>query len=103
MVWVAVISIVLLGGIAGGVFYYLPEPPVQVMEKTRVALNDAKEKKANLYNKKLHEEALVLYDSAMAAWKRENGKFFLFRDYKKAIAFAGEAKKKAERAGELSE
>lgn len=103
LVWVAVISIVLLGGIAGGVFYYLPEPPVQVMEKTRVALNDAKEKKANLYNKKLHEEALVLYDSAMAAWKRENGKFFLFRDYKKAIAFAGEAKKKAERAGELSE
>lgn len=56
-----------------------------------------------MYSKKLYGEALALYDSAMISWKRENEKFFLFRDYKKAVVFAGEARIKADLAGRHSE
>ena len=103
IIWVWVLVLLLVGCGVGGVFYFSPAPPTEVMDAARKMLTGAKEKKAELYNKKLYGEAVALYDSAMIAWKRENEKFFLCRDFRKVISFAAEARMKADLAGQRSE
>lgn len=98
-----VIILLFAGCVIGGIIYFLPTPPTAVMEKARLALVDAKNKKADRYNKKLYGQALALYDSAMVAWKRENERFFLFRNFEKVMSFAANARIKADLASSRSE
>lgn len=74
---------------------FVPEPPVVEMEDARKSLSDAAAKHAGTYSGKLYGEARVLYDSAMATWKRENEKFIYFRDYDRVVEFASLAERKA--------
>src|SRR5664279_5585061 len=76
--------------------------PTDDLRLAREALSGAKEAEANIYSGKMFREASEMYDSAMVNWARENRKFILFRDYGRAINFAGKAKKKAEEAEDES-
>jgi len=81
---------------------FAPKPPVTEMEDARKSLADAVAKDAGTYSGKLYGEARVLYDSAMANWKRENKKFIYFRHYDRVIEFATQAEKKAVQAATSS-
>jgi len=76
--------------------------PTDDLRLAREALSGAKEAEANIYSEKMFREASQMYDSAMVNWARENRRFILFRDYSRAINFAGRAKKRAEEAEEES-
>ena len=80
----------------------VPEPPVVEMAEARESLSDAAAKDAGSYSGKLYGEARVLYDSAMATWKRENRKFIYFRDYDRVVEFASQAERKAVQAAASS-
>jgi len=76
--------------------------PTDDLRLAREALSGAKEAEANIYSEKMFKEASQNYDSAMVNWARENRRFILFRDYGRAINFAGRAKKRADEAAEES-
>ncbi|MBI5009651.1 MAG: hypothetical protein HZB98_08400, partial [Bacteroidia bacterium] len=75
--------------------YFLPEQPSTEMESARKALSVAAARKADVYSRKLYNQAKVLYDSAMVNWQKENRKFYYFRDYEKVISFANLSEEKA--------
>ena len=79
-----------------------PKPPFAEVENARIKLSRAEAKKAGTYAKKLFNEGRIAYDSAMANWKRENGKFIYFRDYSRVRSFAEESSKKSDEAANNS-
>ncbi|MCE5348110.1 MAG: L,D-transpeptidase family protein [Bacteroidales bacterium] len=79
-----------------------PQPPVKKMELARESLSKAKINKADIYSKKLFNQAKSLYDSAMVNWERENKRFYFFRNYDKVSMFAELSVKKADQASENS-
>ncbi len=79
-----------------------PQPPVAEMEKARESLSEAQKNKADIYSKKLYNQARSLYDSAMANWRRENEKFIYLRNYEKIAALASQSSKKSRQASESS-
>ncbi len=79
-----------------------PQPPVVEMDQSRKALYDAQRNRADLYSKKLYNQARVFYDSAMVNWQKENKKFIYLRNFEKVARFAGLATKKATQASENS-
>lgn len=81
---------------------FAPKPPVTEMDNARKSLAEAAAKDAGTYSGKLYGEARILYDSAMANWKRENGKFIYFRNYDRVVEFAALAEKKAVQAAASS-
>lgn len=97
--WKALIlTIVLLGFIALFIFIIkkiTPLAPVGEMEIARSEISTAKKNNADIYSKKLFNEATASYDSAMTHWKKENEKFILFRDFDKTTEFAEAAWRKA--------
>lgn len=76
--------------------------PTEDLKLAREALTIANEAEADIYAEKDYKEAVLMYDSAMVNWSRENARFILFRNYDKIIAFAQRSKKKAEQASEES-
>lgn len=76
----------------------VPEPPLPEVEQARAAIAKARDLQSEIYSPKLFREAKNNYDSAMAAWRSENDRFILARDYERVIGFAEVAEKKAEAA-----
>jgi L,D-peptidoglycan transpeptidase YkuD (ErfK/YbiS/YcfS/YnhG family) len=79
-----------------------PVPPVEKIEKARIAISEAKNVRANSYAPALFLESEKLYNMAIARWKAENEKFILKRDFESidklvelSVAKAKEAKNKA--------
>jgi hypothetical protein len=79
-----------------------PVPPVEKIEKARIAISDAKKVKADTYAPALFKESEKLYDMAISRWKSENQKFILKRDFASidqlveiSVSKAKEAKNKA--------
>ncbi len=76
----------------------VPEPPLPEVEQARAAIAKARDLQSEIYSPKLFREAKNNYDSAMAAWRSENDRFILARDYERVAEFAALALKKAEAA-----
>lgn len=74
----------------------VPEPPQPEVELARAAIARARDLESEVYSPKLYREAKNNYDSAMAAWRTQNDRFILLRDYERVIYFADLAVKKAE-------
>ncbi len=81
---------------------FTPQPPIGEMEYARITLSKAVSNNASTYSRKQFNEAIGLYDSAMANWQKENKRFIYFRDYDKVAKFAELSAKKAELAMENS-
>jgi hypothetical protein len=79
-----------------------PEPPVNEVKNAREALSEARKNRADAYSRSLFAQADNYYDSAMTIWKKENDRFYYFRDYDKVIKYAGLSAAKAEEASENS-
>ena len=80
-------------------YYFAPEPPIKEIEAARKATSEALAGRADTYSKKLYNQSLVYYDSAMVHWGRQNKKLFLLRDYEMVIFFANLSREKALEAG----
>jgi len=76
----------------------VPEPPQPEVERARAAIARARDYRSEVYSPRIYREAQNNYDSAMTAWRTENDRFILFRDYEQVITFAAIAQKKADQA-----
>lgn len=85
-----VLVLLLLLTMAAGLVYYflLPEVPSREISAAREKLASARDADADRYDPVHFRDAAAMYDSAMAAWQRENQKFILFRDYARVKEFA---------------
>ncbi len=79
--------------LAGGVLAYQrwPDPPVKELKAAGDALALARNANAEKYAPGLFKESSDLFQAAMKAWKLENERFFLNRDFKKSRALAVKA------------
>ncbi len=75
--------------------HFTPDPPAAAMEKARKAISGAESADAQVYARKLYDEALALYDSATIKWQRQNRRFIYFRNYDEVAEYAGLSEKKA--------
>jgi hypothetical protein len=94
-----VYSIVAVVLIALGVLAFhalVPESPQPEVEQARAAIVRARDQQSGIYSPRLFREAQNSYDSAMAAWRSENERFILLRNYERVIMFAESAERKAE-------
>jgi lipoprotein-anchoring transpeptidase ErfK/SrfK len=73
----------------------IPNPPMREIEEARVAISDSRKHNSVIYSTKIFKESRSFYDSAMIAWKTENKRFILFRDYERVRKFAILSEKKA--------
>ena len=80
----------------------IPQPPVSEIKNAGVLLSEARRENADVYSKKLYNEAMVCYDSAMTIWRRENGKFIFLRNYEDVIKYAHLSSEKANQAAGYS-
>jgi hypothetical protein len=102
----SLISLFIYAVIAGIIIFLLvllframvPEPPQSEVEMARAAIAKARDRQSEVYSPRLFREAQNNYDSAMTAWRAENERFILFRDYERVISFAATARKKADEA-----
>ncbi len=102
----SLIGLIIYTAIAGIIIFLLvllfralvPEPPQPEVEMARAAIAKARDRQSEVYSPRLFREAQNNYDSAMSAWRVENERYILFRDYENVIAFASTAEKKANEA-----
>ncbi|HOI48412.1 MAG TPA: L,D-transpeptidase [Prolixibacteraceae bacterium] len=94
--WIVLILLV-LSGVAVGLYYLLPEPPEDEFRIAREAIATARDAEADRYAKELFRDACADYDSAMANWKRQNQRFIFRRDFTKALQLVSSASEKARR------
>lgn len=102
----SLVSLIIYAAIAGIIIFLLvllframvPEPPQPEVELARAAIARARDHQSEVYSPKLFREAQNNYDSAMTAWRAENERYILFRDYERVTAFAATAEKKANEA-----
>ena len=87
--------IVLVGAI---VILKTGKPPVFAVEKARLEYSKAQKAGAEIFSKKLFEKSRWNYNQAMLAWRVENEKFILKRDYYKVDSLAKIAEKLAQKA-----
>ena len=73
------------------VFFPKNEPPLAEISQARMKLAEAEKIKSSKYSGELFQKANLYYDSAMSEWNKQNERFFLFRDYKKALENAEKA------------
>ncbi|MCK9325345.1 MAG: L,D-transpeptidase [Bacteroidales bacterium] len=71
--------------LAGALFLFIPKPPDEEMERTRVSIGEARKLISPDFVPPTLTEAEILYDSAMRIWKQENEKFIFSRNYKSII------------------
>lgn len=76
----------------------VPEPPQHEVEEARLAIAAARDHDAQVYSPRIFREAQNNYDSAMAAWKRENTRFVLLRDYERVRSLSVTASERANEA-----
>lgn len=79
--------------LAGGgvvIWMAMDEPPVKEMKDSYAILSEAEGLSAEIYSNKLYSEAKKNYDSAMAAWKKENNKFIIFRKFEQVRVLAAQ-------------
>jgi hypothetical protein len=81
---------------------FTPKPPIGKMDYAREVLSLAEKSKADTYSKKIFYEAMILYDSAMISWQKENKRFIYFRHYDNVARFADLSAKKASQAADNS-
>jgi tetratricopeptide (TPR) repeat protein len=72
------------------------ETPRAAMDRARSLLTGAALAKSSDYARDHFDNAIQYYDSAMSAWREENDKCILFRDYGKAREYAGRSAGEAE-------
>ncbi len=72
-----------------------PEPPLVDISYARNALAESGKVRADIYSRKLYQEAKNAYDSAMANWVRENKRFIYFRNFEKVKEYAETSARKA--------
>ncbi|HSW67633.1 MAG TPA: hypothetical protein VLH16_03550, partial [Bacteroidales bacterium] len=89
-VWLCVLFFI-AGASLFAFIHFSPEPPVSEIEAARLALVAARNAKAETYANKPFETAQKSYDSAMIAWRTENERFVLNRDFDKVLKLANEA------------
>jgi hypothetical protein len=75
-----------------------PVPPLEKIEKARVAISEAKKVRADSYAPTLFLESEKLYKSAISRWKAENAKFILKRDFSSINAIVDLSVSKAKEA-----
>jgi L,D-peptidoglycan transpeptidase YkuD (ErfK/YbiS/YcfS/YnhG family) len=80
----------------------IPKPPINEIEKARLALAKAFKSRADTYSNDLYVDAKSNYDSAMYYWRKENLRFIYFRNYSKVSKFAKLSIRKADQAVESS-
>ena len=73
----------------------IPEAPLTELEQASKAIAQARDHNSVIYSAKTFREARSYYDSAMIAWRTENSRFILFRDYERVRMFAEISRKKA--------
>ena len=91
----AIVSIALAGA-AWWVIANRPQPPIAEIAMAREKLSLARAANANIYMPTDFREASALYDSANSAWKAENERFFLQRNYDRTRGFAHLSTQKSE-------
>jgi hypothetical protein len=74
------------------------KPPVFTVEKARKEYSKARKAGAEIFSNKLFEQSRRDYNAAMLAWRVENEKFILKRDYHKVDSLAKSAEKYAMKA-----
>jgi L,D-peptidoglycan transpeptidase YkuD (ErfK/YbiS/YcfS/YnhG family) len=84
--------------VTGLLVFLAPKPPGRELQQAREKIAEARALKADIYSPDLFHSSEQLYESAMAAWKKENRKFFSLRNYQQARALAVKAGQTAERA-----
>lgn len=72
-----------------------PVPPLEKIEKARIAISEAKKARADAYAPALFNESEKLYQSAISRWKAENSKFIMKRDFSAIDAIVDLSIKKA--------
>jgi lipoprotein-anchoring transpeptidase ErfK/SrfK len=86
---------VILTGLGWLFIKLVPEPPLKELENARTAIAEARDHNSVIYSAKIFKESRSFFDSAMIAWKTENDRFILFRDYERVRKFALLSEKKA--------
>ena len=61
-----------------------PKPPVVKFEQALKALSNARNAESSMYASELLKAAELCWDKALIAWRRENNKFLLSRDFRVA-------------------
>ena len=95
IVLTAVFVVVIFSGLSWLFVKLVPAPPLKELEDARAAIADARNHNSIVYSAKIFKESRSFYDSAMIAWKTENKRFILFRDYERVRKFAILSEKKA--------
>ena len=85
-----------LAGAAWWIIVTRPQPPIAEIAMARERLSLARAANANIYLIADFSEASALYDSANGAWKAENERFFLKRNYDRTLGFAQLSAQKSE-------
>ena len=101
----SLVSLIIYAVIAGIIIFLMvllfralvPEPPQLEVEMARAAIAKARDHQSEVYSPKLFREAQNNYDSAMTAWRAENERYILFRDYERVTAFAAISAEKGQR------
>ena len=89
--WWFLAFVVILLTVLTFVFSQLKDPPLAEISQARTKLAEAKKVKSSEYARELFQKASLYYDSAMGEWNKQNERFILFRDYKKASENAEKA------------
>ncbi|MFH0756795.1 MAG: L,D-transpeptidase [Bacteroidota bacterium] len=74
------------------------EPPYKEINTARKMISEAELVKASKYAKEHYIEAAEYYNAAMIAWKRENDRFILFRDYRGIVELSGKSSESSRKA-----
>ncbi|NJN27589.1 MAG: hypothetical protein HC819_17250 [Cyclobacteriaceae bacterium] len=75
-----------------------PHPPTEELKRASSAISSAKSVIADASSRQLLRQAEADYDAALSAWKLENAKWILLRDYSITRSKAQEAESKAQNA-----
>lgn len=67
---------------------YAPKPPVADLERAAISLSKARNAESSTYASELLKDAELCWEKALAAWRSENKKFPLSRDFKLVRYFA---------------
>jgi L,D-peptidoglycan transpeptidase YkuD (ErfK/YbiS/YcfS/YnhG family) len=73
------------------IYYRWPDPPLYELKTANEALMAAREAQADKYAPAQFKNTCRLYELAMNAWKKENERFFLNRNFIRTKAFAIQA------------
>jgi lipoprotein-anchoring transpeptidase ErfK/SrfK len=94
LIFVSVATVLVIAA----VYLFSQKPPVEIIEKGRKAIAEARKAEAEVYSKEELLAAEQLWQEAMHQWKENNDKNPILRDYDKALKAATEAVSMADEA-----